>query len=197
MVIASKSPKGEDTSVVAITSVPIPDGDLILPIVINGDPNVDGSRITAHVMTSAHGRKNAWTGLVADALEAEQNGKVGVFYLDKAKASKVFTKLAKANPALASVGLMYAKEPQADGVRHSITDPDSPVKGQAGLVKDQTASRQFKEWFGKSKVVNRAGQPQVVYHGNLRGQALCKLHFWRMYWRIFANRVKLRVVRFF
>ena len=166
MVIASKSPKGENTSVVAITSVPTPDGDLILPIVINGDPNVDGNRITAHVMTSAHGRKNAWTGLVADALEAEQNGKVGVFYLDKAKASKVFTKLAKANPTLASVGLMYAKEPQADGVRHSITDPDSPVKGQAGLIKDQATSRQFKKWFGKSKVVDENGKPLVVYHGS-------------------------------
>ena len=142
------------------------DGDLILPIVINGDPNVDGNRITAHVMTSAHGRKNAWTGLVADALEAEQNGTVGVFYLDKAKASKVFTKLAKANPTLASVGLMYAKEPQADGVKHSITDPDSPVKGQAGLIKDQTASRQFKAWFGKSKVVDENGKPLVVYHGS-------------------------------
>ena len=179
MVIASKSPKGEDTSVVAITSVPTPDGDLILPIVINGDPNVDGNRITAHVMTSAHGRKNAWTGLVADALEAEQNGKVGVFYLDKAKASKVFTKLAKANPTLASVGLMYAKEPQADGVKHSITDPDSPVKGQAGLIKDQTASRQFKAWFGKSKVVNRAGQPLVVYHGTPNGK----------FWTFDKNRV--------
>lgn len=63
--------------------------------------------------------------------------------MEKAKASKVFTELAKANPALASVGLMYAKEPQADGVRHSITDPDSPVKEQA-IIKDQTASRQFK-----------------------------------------------------
>ena len=54
-------------------------------------------------------------------------------YLDKAKASKVFTKLAKANPTLASVGLMYAKDTQADGVRHSITDLDSPVKGQESL----------------------------------------------------------------
>ena len=53
--------------------------------------------------------------------------------MDKAKASKVFAKLAKANPTLASVGLMYAKDTQADGVRHSITDPDSPVKGQESL----------------------------------------------------------------
>lgn len=64
--------------------------------------------------------------------------------MDKAMASKIFTKLDKANPTLASVGLMYAKDTQVDGVRHSITDPDSPVKEQAGIIKDQTASRQFK-----------------------------------------------------
>ena len=64
--------------------------------------------------------------------------------MDKAKASKVFTRLAKANPTLASVGLMYAKEPQADGVRHSITDPDSPVKGQESL--GQTLRKLHFKW---------------------------------------------------
>jgi len=133
MVIASKSPKGKDTSVVAITSVSTPDGDMILPIVINGEPNINGERLTAHVLTSAHGRKNAWSGLIADAIKAEDNGDVGIFYIDKAKASKVFTKLAQANPQLARAGLKYAKTPQSNGVLHSVSDPGSPVKGQAGI----------------------------------------------------------------
>ncbi|MBR3222638.1 MAG: zeta toxin family protein [Kiritimatiellae bacterium] len=165
MVIASKSPTGKDTSVVAITSVPTADGDMILPIVINGEPNIDGSRITAHVLTSAHGRKNTWKGLVSEAIETEENGGVGIFYIDKAKASKVFTKLAQANPKLASAGLKYAKKPQSNGTLHSIADADSPVKGQAGIVKSQTATRQFKNWFGGSKVVDANGEPLVVYHG--------------------------------
>lgn len=41
------------------------------------------------------------------------------------------------------------------------------------------ASRQFKEWFGKSKVVNRAGQPLVVYHGTPNGK----------FWTFDKNRV--------
>ena len=163
MVIASKSPTGKDTSVVAITSVPTADGDMILPIVINGEPNIDGSRITAHVLTSAHGRKNTWKGLVSEAIETEENGGVGIFYIDKAKASKVFTKLAQANPKLASAGLKYAKKPQGNGTLHSIADADSPVKGQAGIVKSQTATRQFKNWFDKSQVVDENGEPLVVY----------------------------------
>jgi len=163
MVIASKSPTGKDTSVVAITSVSTPDGDMILPIVINGEPNIDGSRITAHVLTSAHGRKNAWKGLVSEAIETEENGGVGIFYIDKAKASKVFTKLAQANPKLASAGLKYAKKPQGNGTLHSIADADSPVKGQAGIVKSQTETRQFKNWFAGSKVLDAKGAPLVVY----------------------------------
>jgi len=166
MVIASKSPTGKDTSVVAITSVPTADGDMILPIVINGEPNTDGSRITAHVLTSAHGRKNTWKGLVSEAIETEENGGVGIFYIDKAKASKVFTKLAQANPKLASAGLKYAKKPQGNGTLHSIADADSPVKGQAGIVKSQTATRQFKNWFGGSQVVDENGEPLVVYRGS-------------------------------
>ena len=47
---------------------------------------------------------------------------------------------------------------------HSITDPGYPVN-TVGMV-DQTASRQFKEWFGKSKVVDENGKPLVVYRGS-------------------------------
>ena len=60
---------------------------------------------------------------------------MGVFFIDKAKASKVFTKLAQTNPKLARVGLIYAKDTQSNGTLHSIADADSPVKGQAGIVK--------------------------------------------------------------
>lgn len=51
------------------------------------------------------------------------------------------------------------------------------VKLHAGV--NQTASRQFKRWFGKSKVVNRAGQPRVVYHGTPNGK----------FWTFDKNRV--------
>ena len=129
--------------------------------------------LTAHVLTSAHGRKNAWSGLVAEAIKAEENGGVGIFYIDKAKASKVFTKLAQANPQLARAGLKYAKTPQSNGMLHSVSDPGSPVKGQAGIIQKQSETRQFKNWFGDSKkdpagaskIVDENGEPLVVYRG--------------------------------
>ena len=37
-------------------------------------------------------------------------------------------------------------------------------------ITDQTQTRQFKEWFGKSKVVDRSGKPRVVYHGTPNGE---------------------------
>ena len=68
-----------------------------------------------------------------------------------AKASKVFTSLAQANPQLASAWLKYAKKPQGNGVLHSIHDPGSPVKAQAAKISSQTETLQFKEFFGDVK----------------------------------------------
>ena len=42
--------------------------------------------------------------------------------------------------------------------------PQSP-KGWRAPKKPVTETRNFKRWFGKSKVVDRAGKPMVVYHG--------------------------------
>ena len=110
---------------------------MILPVIINGEPNVDGGRISAHIVASAHGRQNAWKGLVKEAIEVEEKGGIGIFFVDKAKASKVFTSLAQANPQLASAGLKYAKKPQGNGVLHSIHDPGSPVKAQSAKISSQ------------------------------------------------------------
>jgi hypothetical protein len=54
--------------------------------------------------------------------------------MDKTKASKVFTKLANANPMLAGAGLKYAKKLQANGIAHIITDIGLPVKALAAIL---------------------------------------------------------------
>ena len=50
----------------------------------------------------------------------------------------------------------------SDGFVDSIRDANSPVKLK---IKDVTESRQFKRWFGNSKVINSDGTPKIVYHG--------------------------------
>ena len=41
-------------------------------------------------------------------------------------------------------------------------NPDVYVKEP----KDQIQTKEFKQWFGNSKVVNADGTPKVMYHGN-------------------------------
>ena len=48
-----------------------------------------------------------------------------------------------------------------DGFVNNIRNPLSKVKVKFENV---TKSRQFKRWFGKSKVVNKDGTPRIVYH---------------------------------
>ena len=48
-----------------------------------------------------------------------------------------------------------------DGLIPSILNNDSPVNRK---FVEQTETTQFKRWFGKSKVVDRDGEPLVVYH---------------------------------
>ena len=49
-----------------------------------------------------------------------------------------------------------------DGLIHSILKNDSPVNRK---FVEQTETKQFKRWFGDSKVVDRDGEPLVMYHG--------------------------------
>jgi hypothetical protein len=65
----------------------------------------------------------------------------------------------------------------AGAVRGADTGAAGPGQGgdgQAGnslnqSAVDQTATPQFKKWFGDSKVVDDAGKPLVVYHGTPKG----------------------------
>ena len=87
--------------------------------------------------------------ILKPALEEEKKNRVGIFYFDEKKAKRY------------SAG---SKNPGGipSGVLHTIHDEGSPGKGE---FKKQTGTLQFKEWFRKSKVVDEAGKPLVVYHG--------------------------------
>jgi hypothetical protein len=181
MVIASKSKP--HVGVVAITRLVDKNGNsVIVPVAVKGLSIIGGgAKIDAHIMTSAYGKDNTWSKLIVKALEAESMGDAGVFYIDNTRASMIDNQLARAykNQKLGGTGLQlpqadkspfdwqdaikFRRSLKTDFVR-SITDPGSPVN-IVGMV-DQTASRQFKAWFGKSKVVDENGNPLVVYHGS-------------------------------
>ena len=61
----------------------------------------------------------------------------------------------------ARAGVQFPGSAVQDGLIHSILKKDSPVNRK---FVEQTETRQFQRWFGKSKVVDRDGEPLVVYH---------------------------------
>lgn len=62
------------------------------------------------------------------------------------------------NPSIITVRDMLENVKQAD-------NPDVYVKEP----KDQIQTKEFKKWFGNSKVVNADGMPKVMYHGTPNG----------------------------
>ena len=62
------------------------------------------------------------------------------------------------NPSIITVRDMLENVKQAD-------NPDVYVKEP----KDQIQTKEFKKWFGNSKVVNADGTPKVMYHGTPNG----------------------------
>ena len=158
MIIVNDS--NPSSSVIAIVKMLDRDGHTVItPVEINGIGLSTEGRITANVVKTAFGKKNLWSEKVVKALRDEAEGKVGVFYVDSNEARQISNRLA--SEAFDFGGTERQLLSSAKGTLHSLSDYDSPVKG----VGAQIESRQFKRWFGKSKVVNRAGQPQVVYHG--------------------------------
>ena len=81
--------------------------------------------------------------------------RVGVYYLDKSRASNLFSDGRVQFPAISD---------QA-GLIHSIFDAGSPVKRK---YLEQTETRQFKSWFEGSQIVNEDGNPKIMYHGTRR-----------------------------
>ena len=123
----------------------------LVPIRLNGNARQNGSLIDANVIASVHGNKDAVDRLDY-ALKNDSDDNVMVFYVNKKKTTAV---LRKAGYPITGVPNI------SDGFIHSISDPGSPVKLR---INSQTETRQFKNWFKGSKVVNDDGTPRIVYH---------------------------------
>lgn len=124
----------------------------LVPIKIDGKGTQNGTAIDAFSIASVHGNKDAYDRLEY-ALTNDSDSEILAFYVNKNKATAVLRK----------AGYTITGWPNiSNGFNHSITDPNSPVKLR---ITNQTETRQFKNWFKGSKVVNADGTPKVMYHG--------------------------------
>ena len=167
MIIASTT-KAE-SSIVAITALKDKTGKTVIaPILLNGTSRTGSGWIDSHILTSAYGRDNTWSRLVVDALQDEAKGNVAVFYIDTTRANLIKNQLARVKKSGAMVlerlGQQLPRGQHRADFVHSIADPESPVKG---AIVEQTETLQFKEWFKKSKIVDKDGKPLRVWHGTM------------------------------
>lgn len=149
-IIASETQKG--TSVIALLPFTKDGKTVVAPVYIDGFGIQNTVKIDSNAVTSIYGRKNAVSNLLTKALNDHKSTEPHVFYLDKAKATALYQGSKVTVPKMPNT---------SDGFVSSIRDVNSPVKLK---IKDVTESRQFKRWFGESKVVNADGSPKIVYH---------------------------------
>lgn len=149
-IIASETQKG--TSVIALLPFTKDGKTVVAPVYIDGFGIQNTVKIDSNAVTSIYGRKNAVSNLLTKALNDHKSTEPHVFYLDKAKATALYQGSKVTVPKMPNT---------SDGFVSSIRDVNSPVKLK---IKDVTESRQFKRWFGNSKVVNADGSPKIVYH---------------------------------
>ncbi len=138
---------------VAIIEISVGRNKTIAAVEVSGEGVVKGNAIDSNVINSAHSRRNAFSKLLYDAVDSEANGNGGIYYWQKNRAIQL------ANGR----GVQFPKSSTiADGYIRSITDPGSKVN--TSKAKSPTETKQFKRWFGKSKMVNEDGTPKVLYH---------------------------------
>lgn len=126
-------------------------GQTIVPVRIETTGSVNGFNIDINKLKSVHGNDVAINELKA-AIKKDSNENIRIYYANKEKLQSVI-----------GVDVLNHGQTVPNGVIHRISDPGSPVKQK---IHKQTETRQFKRWFGKSKVVNTDGAPLVVYHGS-------------------------------
>ena len=91
---------------------------------------------------------------ITDRSHKQKNAnQVGVYYWNKKETLNL----------CARAGVQFPSAAAQDGLIHTIQDGDSPVNRK---FMEQTETKQFRRWFGDSKVVDEDGKPLVVYHGS-------------------------------
>lgn len=116
--IAIIESQSRDDSVVVIVGKKVNKNMLIAAIEVNALGEQNNKRIRTNTINSTFGKSNAVTKLLTDAIQKENAGDVGVFYIDKARAQYLYAK----------AGVQFPGRAIQDGPIHSIFDVGSPVK---------------------------------------------------------------------
>lgn len=140
-----------NNSVMAIVKGEVNGKQVTAAVRVGGTGVLHKETIDSNHVVSVQGRQNAVSKLLVQAMEKENAGETGVYYINKTEAQDL----------CARAGLQLPGSAAQDGLIHSIFDAGSPVNRK---YVEQTETRQFKRWFGNSKVVNADGTPMKVYH---------------------------------
>ena len=140
-----------NNSVMAIVKGEVNGKQVTAAVRVGGTGVLHKETIDSNHVVSVQGRQNAVSKLLVQDMEKENAGETGVYYINKTEAQDL----------CARAGLQLPGSAAQDGLIHSIFDAGSPVNRK---YMEQTETRQFKRWFGNSKVVNADGTPMKVYH---------------------------------
>ena len=149
-VIESKT--SPESSTVMLLNAVVNGKPYIAPVYVTSNSRQNGVVIDSNNIATVFRKGNAITKLLTDAIQKENAGETGVYYWKKNEAQNLY----------ARAGVQFPGSAVQDGLIHSILKKDSPVNRK---FVEQTETRQFQRWFGKSKVVDEEGKPLVVYHG--------------------------------
>lgn len=149
-VIESKT--SPESSTVMLLNAVVNGKPYVAPVYVTSNSRQNGVVIDSNNIATVFRKGNAITKLLTDAIQKENAGETGVYYWKKNEAQNLY----------ARAGVQFPGSAVQDGLIHSILKKDSPVNRK---FVEQTETRQFQRWFGKSKVVDEDGKPLVVYHG--------------------------------
>ena len=139
-------------SLVVIVRGEVNGKQMMAAIEIGGVGVANAETIDVNKISSTQGRSNTVTKLLADALSNESPETPSIYFWNKTEAQNLF----------ADAGVQFPGGAIQDGLIHSIFDAGSPVNKN---FIEQIETRQFKRWFGKSKIVDSNGAPKVMYRG--------------------------------
>ena len=120
------------------------DGSPIAPVVIDGFGFQNNVRIDSNAVTSIHGRKNAISRLLANAVEKEASGNTAIYFWNREKAIALLQQarnlMSKSTALMPQVRTASAAAANiSDGYVHSIYDEGSPVKARYSIMKSRSA----------------------------------------------------------